>query len=119
VELASGVHWFLKYFAGSSVSWNATGGLQLNHGSLTAASLAAMEAKGQVRIERAVPFSFYQNVVTMSYSMAFWDWDRYAHVLGACTGCCYAASKKQHPKYSLLAVLVCSTCGLHSAMHSV
>lgn len=76
VELASGVHWFLKYFAGCSVSWNATGGLQLNHDSFTAAGLARMESKGQVRVERAVPFSFYQNVVTMSYSMAFWDWDR-------------------------------------------
>lgn len=76
VELASGVHWFLKYFAGSSVSWGATGGLQLNQDSFTAAALDALEAKGKVTIERAVPFSFYQNVVTMSYSMAFWDWDR-------------------------------------------
>jgi alpha-N-acetylglucosaminidase len=77
VELASGVHWFLKYFAGASVSWEATGGLQLSHASLSAAALAGMEAKGQAKVERAVPFSFYQNVVTMSYSMAFWDWDRW------------------------------------------
>lgn len=76
VELASGVHWFLKHFAGCSVSWHATGGLQLSHAALTPAALAAMESKGLVRVERAVPFSFYQNVVTMSYSMAFWDWDR-------------------------------------------
>lgn len=76
VELASGVHHFLKYFAGASVSWHATGGLQLSHDSLSPAALAVMEAKGEVRVERAVPFSFYQNVVTMSYSMAFWDWDR-------------------------------------------
>lgn len=77
VELASGVHWFLKYFAACSMSWNSTGGLQLNHDSFSAAALAKIEAKGKVRIERAVPFSFYQNVVTMSYSMAFWDWDRW------------------------------------------
>jgi hypothetical protein len=76
VELASGVHHFLKYFAGASVSWHATGGLQLSHDRLSPAGLAAMEAKEPVRVERAVPFSFYQNVVTMSYSMAFWDWDR-------------------------------------------
>lgn len=81
VELASGTHWFLKHFAGCSVSWHATGGLQLNHDSLTAAALAAMEARGTVKIERAVPFSFYQNVVTMSYSMAFWDWDRWVLLL--------------------------------------
>lgn len=87
------MHWFLKYFAGSSVSWNATGGLQLNESSLTAASLAAMEAKGQFRIERAVPFSFYQNVVTMSYSMAFWDWDRYAPAMCASTGCWFLAGR--------------------------
>lgn len=77
VELASGVHWFLKHFAGCSVSWHATGGLQLSHAALSPAALAAMESKGLVRVERAVPFSFYQNVVTMSYSMAFWDWDRW------------------------------------------
>jgi alpha-N-acetylglucosaminidase len=76
VELASGIHWFLKHFAHCSVSWHATGGPQLNLESLTPAAVASMESKGLVRIERAVPFSFYQNVVTLSYSMAFWDWDR-------------------------------------------
>lgn len=76
VELASGVHWFLKHWADSSVSWHATGGLQLGDYSLEAERLAEMEARGKETIERAVPFSFYQNVVTMSYSMAFWEWDR-------------------------------------------
>lgn len=76
VELASGLHWFLKHWADSSVTWHATGGLQLNHERLTPAAVAALEPKGLVRVERAVPFSFYQNVVTLSYSMAFWEWDR-------------------------------------------
>jgi alpha-N-acetylglucosaminidase len=59
-----------------SVSWDQTGGLQLNAEYLEPAKLAQLAAKGKVFVERAVPFSFYQNVVTMSYSMAFWEWDR-------------------------------------------
>ncbi|WIA09974.1 hypothetical protein OEZ85_010186 [Tetradesmus obliquus] len=77
VQLASGVHWFLKYFARCSVSWELTGGVQVDGARLSAASLAAMQARGSVTVERAVPLSFYQNVVTMSYSMAFWEWDRW------------------------------------------
>eukprot|EP00775_Hariotina_reticulata_P004459 gene4459-4715_t len=75
--LASGVHWFLKYYANSSVSWDQTGGLQLNADNLKPAALARLAEKGKLFVERAVPFSFYQNVVTMSYSMAFWEWDRW------------------------------------------
>jgi hypothetical protein len=78
VQLASGVHWFLKYFVHCSVSWELTGGVQVDASRLSAASLASMEARGTVTVERAVPLSFYQNVVTMSYSMAFWEWDRCA-----------------------------------------
>eukprot|EP00882_Tetradesmus_deserticola_P020599 GHRQ01022260.1.p1 GENE.GHRQ01022260.1~~GHRQ01022260.1.p1 ORF type:complete len:375 (+),score=132.30 GHRQ01022260.1:342-1466(+) len=77
VQLASGVHWFLKYFARCSISWELTGGVQVGATCLSPASLAAMEARGTVTVERAVPLSFYQNVVTMSYSMAFWEWDRW------------------------------------------
>lgn len=84
VQLASGVHWFLKYFARCSVSWELTGGVQVDGARLSAASLAAMQARGSVTVERAVPLSFYQNVVTMSYSMAFWEWDRCA---GAAVQC--------------------------------
>lgn len=68
VQLACGVHWFLKYFCGCSVSWEATGGLQASSASPTPESLAAMEAKGTVTVERAVPLSFYQNVVTMRWA---------------------------------------------------
>jgi alpha-N-acetylglucosaminidase len=78
VQLASGVHWFLKYFARCSVSWELTGGVQVSASRLSAAGLASMAARGTVTVERAVPLSFYQNVVTMSYSMAFWEWDRCA-----------------------------------------
>jgi hypothetical protein len=84
VQLASGVHWFLKYFARCSVSWELTGGVQVDASRLSAASLASMKARGAVTVERAVPLSFYQNVVTMSYSMAFWEWDRCADLAGLC-----------------------------------
>lgn len=71
---------FLKYYAECSVSWDLTGGVQVSPASLTPERLAVLEHSGAVTVERAVPFSFYQNVVTLSYSMAFWEWDRYAAV---------------------------------------
>lgn len=77
VELASAIHWFIKYFCCSSFSWRATGGLQLDTECFSAAKLQEFESRGKVTIERSVPYSFYQNVVTMSYSMAYWDWQRW------------------------------------------
>lgn len=77
VELASGVHWFLKYFCSSSVSWDLTGGLQISTAALRPSKLKELESKGCVTVERAVQHTFYQNVVTLSYSMAFWDTERW------------------------------------------
>lgn len=77
VELASGLHWFLKYFCNSSFSWEVTGGLQLDSKFQDPANLRLLEGKEKVVVERSVPYSYYQNIVTVSYSMAFWDWDRW------------------------------------------
>ena len=76
VELASGFHWFLKYFCNSSMSWELTGGSQINPRCMDASNLDRLEGKGKIRVHRAVQHTFYQNVVTLSYSMAFWEWDR-------------------------------------------
>jgi alpha-N-acetylglucosaminidase len=76
VELASGFHWFLKYFCNSSMSWELTGGSQVNPHCMDPSNLDRLEAKGKIRVDRAVQHTFYQNVVTLSYSMAFWEWER-------------------------------------------
>jgi Alpha-N-acetylglucosaminidase (NAGLU) N-terminal domain len=39
VELASGVHWFLKHWVDCSVSWQLTGGVQLNPGAFSPEAL--------------------------------------------------------------------------------
>ena len=85
VELASGAHWWLKHHACCSVSWDATGGPQIDAAAFAPERLGALEAGGRGEtVRRAVPATFYQNVVTASYSFAFWDWDRWARGGGFC-----------------------------------
>ncbi|KAL5210139.1 hypothetical protein ABZP36_005762 [Zizania latifolia] len=75
VELASGLHWYLKYWCGAHISWDKTGGTQLASVPLPG-SLPQVKGTG-VKIERPVPWNYYQNVVTSSYSFAWWDWKRW------------------------------------------
>lgn len=75
VEIASGLHWYLKYLCGAHVSWDKTGGIQ------TASvpppgKLPPVKQKG-IMIQRPVPWNYYQNVVTSSYSYVWWDWERW------------------------------------------
>ncbi|KIZ03038.1 alpha-N-acetylglucosaminidase [Monoraphidium neglectum] len=82
VELASGAHWWLKHHAGCSVSWDATGGPQIDAAAFGAARMDELGGVGSDEtVRRAVPSTFYQNVVTASYSFAFWDWDRWEREL--------------------------------------
>ncbi|XP_066379796.1 alpha-N-acetylglucosaminidase-like isoform X1 [Miscanthus floridulus] len=75
VELASGLHWYLKYWCGAHISWDKTGGAQL--ASIPSpGSLPRVQGKG-AKIERPVPWNYYQNVVTSSYSFVWWDWKRW------------------------------------------
>ncbi|KAK3031104.1 hypothetical protein RJ639_036844 [Escallonia herrerae] len=75
VEITSGLHWYLKYWCGAHVSWDKTGGSQIasipNPG-----SLPLVKTEG-VRIQRPIPWNYYQNVVTSSYSYVWWDWKRW------------------------------------------
>jgi len=64
VELASGVHWFLKERCNSSVAWAATGGNQLDLACLAPAALAAPAAGRPLYRGRSVPYHYYQNAVT-------------------------------------------------------
>ncbi|KAL6593812.1 hypothetical protein ACP70R_048713 [Stipagrostis hirtigluma subsp. patula] len=75
VELASGLHWYLKYWCGAHISWDKTGGAQLASVP-SPGSLPRVKGEG-VKIERPVPWNYYQNVVTSSYSFVWWDWKRW------------------------------------------
>ncbi|KAJ7949216.1 Alpha-N-acetylglucosaminidase [Quillaja saponaria] len=75
VEIASGLHWYLKYWCGAHVSWDKTGGIQI--ASIPKpGSLPHLKDEG-VKIQRPVPWNYYQNVVTSSYSYVWWDWERW------------------------------------------
>ncbi len=56
----------------SSVSWEWTGGNHIEDECLSPSALAAAEQAGPVSGSRPVPWSYYQNVVTSSYSYAWW-----------------------------------------------
>lgn len=64
VEIASGLHWYIKYWCEAHISWDKTGGIQIasvpNPG-----SLPLIKDEG-VMIHRPVPWNYYQNVVTAS-----------------------------------------------------
>ncbi|KAL0425652.1 UNVERIFIED_CONTAM: Alpha-N-acetylglucosaminidase, partial [Sesamum radiatum] len=75
VDITSGLHWYLKYWCGAHVSWDKTGGTQL--GSIPKpGSLPPVKYEG-VTVQRPVPWNYYQNVVTSSYSYVWWDWERW------------------------------------------
>ncbi|XP_016681955.1 alpha-N-acetylglucosaminidase isoform X3 [Gossypium hirsutum] len=75
VEIASGLHWYIKYFCGAHVSWDKTGGVQL--ASVPKPGSLPLVKDGGVLIQRPVPWNYYQNVVTSSYSYVWWDWERW------------------------------------------
>ncbi|GMH42712.1 hypothetical protein BSKO_10631 [Bryopsis sp. KO-2023] len=77
VELASGLHWFLKNECNGLITWDKTGGKQLNGRCLDAHHMEVVRSKPPMHHDRQTPLSYYQNVVTSSYSMAFWDWKRW------------------------------------------
>ncbi|XP_008802642.2 alpha-N-acetylglucosaminidase [Phoenix dactylifera] len=75
VEISSGLHWYLKYWCGAHISWDKTGGNQVASVP-PPGSLPRVEGQG-VKLERPVPWNYYQNVVTSSYSFVWWDWKRW------------------------------------------
>jgi len=68
IALASGLNWYLKYNANAHISWEAT---QLD--------LPGKFPKLDAPITKTSSFdySYYLNYCTFSYTMAFWDWERW------------------------------------------
>ncbi|KAJ4791850.1 Alpha-N-acetylglucosaminidase [Rhynchospora pubera] len=75
VEISAGLHWYLKYFCSAHISWEKTGGVQLDTVPKPG-SLPPVPHDG-IFVQRPVQWSYYQNAVTSSYSFAWWDWKRW------------------------------------------
>ncbi|WOL12149.1 hypothetical protein Cni_G20914 [Canna indica] len=75
VELSAGLHWYLKYSCLAHVSWEKSGGLQVS--SVPKQGFLPDVPSSGVVVRRPVPWSYYQNAVTSSYSFAWWSWERW------------------------------------------
>ena len=68
VSIATGLNWYLKYHAGIHLSWNG----------MTADLPEVLPVvKQKERHETNLPYRYAYNYCTFSYSMAFWDWERW------------------------------------------
>lgn len=68
VNIAAGLNWYLKYYANTHLSWN----------NMTAELPAVLPLPGKTeRHDTDLARRYYLNYCTHSYSMAFWDWERW------------------------------------------
>ena len=68
VSVAVGINWYLKYVAGVHLTWN----------NMTAELPDQLpEVKEPIRKLTSLLSRYYLNYCTYSYSMAFWDWERW------------------------------------------
>jgi alpha-N-acetylglucosaminidase len=75
VDIVAGLHWYLKHWCGSHISWDKTGGSQLF--SVPNVGFLPRVHDAGISVQRPVPWNYYQNAVTSSYSFAWWDWKRW------------------------------------------
>lgn len=68
VSIATGINWYLKYYAGIHLSWN---GMQAKLPDVLP------PVKEPLRKETDLGLRYDFNYCTYSYTMAFWDWDRW------------------------------------------
>ena len=68
ISIATGLNWYLKYYAGIQLSWNGMSAKLPN-------ILPAVKEKK--RFETPLKLRYDFNYCTYSYSMAFWDWKRW------------------------------------------
>lgn len=68
VNIAAGLNWYLKYYAGTHISWNSPQAI------LPEVLPLPNEPE---RHDSDAPMRYYLNYCTHSYSMAFWDWERW------------------------------------------
>lgn len=68
VNIATGINWYLKYYAGVHLSWN---GMQAK----LPGTLPPVIQKERHETNLTLRYDF--NYCTYSYTMAFWDWERW------------------------------------------
>lgn len=68
VNIAVGLNWYLKYYAGIHLTWN-------NMNTHLQASLPRVASPERHETDLKLRYDF--NYCTFSYSMAFWDWKRW------------------------------------------
>lgn len=68
VSIATGINWYLKYYVGIHLSWN---GMQAKLPEV----LPAVSKKERHETEMKYRYDF--NYCTYSYTMVFWDWERW------------------------------------------
>lgn len=68
VNIAAGINWYLKYYAGIHLSWN---GMQAKLPDVLP------PVRRKMRRETTAKYRYDLNYCTLSYTMAFWDWDRW------------------------------------------
>ena len=68
VNIATGINWYLKYHAGIHLSWN---GMKAR----LPEQLPPVTHRERHETDLALRYDF--NYCTFSYSMAFWDWNRW------------------------------------------
>ncbi|MDR1737377.1 MAG: alpha-N-acetylglucosaminidase [Candidatus Symbiothrix sp.] len=69
VSIAAGIHWYLKYHVGVMLSWN--------HLTADLSDIALPVPTQPETHTTDLHYRYYLNYCTYSYSMAFWDWDRW------------------------------------------
>ena len=71
VALAAGFYHYLKKYANGIVTWGEDRtGIRID-------DLPPKRPASTVRVRIPTKYRYYQNVCTLSYSMAFWDWKRW------------------------------------------
>lgn len=71
IAIATGINWYLQHYVGIDISWNSPIGILPE-------TLPVCAAETHTS---SVPLRYYLNFCTYSYSMAFWDWDRWQQEL--------------------------------------
>jgi alpha-N-acetylglucosaminidase len=72
VALASGLHWYLKYYCNCSVSWGVHGS---GNNLVLPSPLPGLSTP--LTMTSPVKYRYYLNVCTHSYSSVWWQWDRW------------------------------------------
>ncbi len=68
VNIATGINWYLKYYTNVHLSWN---------GMCTKLPTKLPKVLKKERYKTDHTVRYYLNYCTFSYSMAFWDWERW------------------------------------------